>query len=65
MTSSSGPENSAPAGRIASFEAWWCDIGSGIIPLPGDDMKSHAKRVAWLAWISGALVDLERRNGAQ
>lgn len=32
------------------FGVWWYDIGSGIIPLPGDDAETHAHKVARLAW---------------
>lgn len=31
---------------MKTFDQWWDEIGSGIIPRANDDMESHAKRVA-------------------
>ena len=35
-----------------SFADWWEAEGSGIAPEDGDDMESHAYRVARAAWMS-------------
>ena len=32
------------------FDYWWHETGSGIKPLEGDDMESHARRVSEVAW---------------
>lgn len=32
------------------FEEWWDAVGSGIIPLPGEDREEHARRVAFRAY---------------
>lgn len=37
----------------ADFNIWWEKEGSGITPRAGDDMESHAKRVAEIAWSNG------------
>jgi len=34
---------------ISNFEEWWFEIGSGIYPKNGEDMETHAKRVAMAA----------------
>lgn len=44
----------------AAFNRWWKDEGSGMIPKPDDDMESHAKRIAWIAWMNGAFKAEER-----
>lgn len=33
-----------------TFGDWWAKTGSGIIPLEGDDMETHTKKVALFAW---------------
>jgi hypothetical protein len=33
-----------------TFDVWWYNIGSGVIPEPGDDHETHVHRVARLAW---------------
>lgn len=32
------------------FLEWWNLIGSGIRPLPGEDMEEHSKFIAFMAW---------------
>lgn len=34
------------------FGQWWDEVGSGITPMSGDDMESHAHAVAHDAWIA-------------
>lgn len=36
-----------------SFLEWWNEVGSGIIPRPGEDREEHAKRVAEAAFNAG------------
>jgi hypothetical protein len=43
-----------------AFETWWYDIGSGVCPEEGDDMESHARRVAQMAWDAG-LIDAKNK----
>jgi len=50
-----------------NFEDWWRERGSWIIPLDGDDMETHSKKVALAAWIemkeravSIALLEADR-----
>ena len=33
------------------FEQWWHDTGSGITPENDEDQETHAKRVAFAAWL--------------
>lgn len=32
------------------FEQWWNAIGSGLSPLPDEDMEEFAYRVTWASW---------------
>ena len=36
------------------FDRWWHREGSAILPRKNDDMESHAKRIARIAWMNGA-----------
>jgi hypothetical protein len=36
------------------FERWWRNEASAITPRKSDDMESHAKRIAKIAWMNGA-----------
>ena len=53
-----GEDLPQPAGSSApacpGFDVWWHNEGSGIVPRQDDDMESHAKRVAEIAWQNGA-----------
>ena len=35
------------------FNEWWYNEGSALTPDKADDMESHAKRVASIAWANG------------
>ena len=41
-------------GRRMTFDDWWKNIGSGITPLPSNDIEEHAKRIAEFAWNDAA-----------
>ena len=43
------------------FETWWRNEGSGIGPHKNDDMESHAKRIARIAWMNGAYKEEENQ----
>lgn len=34
------------------FEQWWDVVGSGIAPLAGEDQETHARRVAYQAYLA-------------
>lgn len=34
------------------FDLWWYNVGSGIAPLPSEELEAFAKRVALHAWVS-------------
>jgi hypothetical protein len=36
------------------FEKWWDSDGSGMSPRPGEDAKTHVKRISAIAWSNGA-----------
>ena len=38
-----------------NFGDWWYDKGWGIRPRPDDDMYTHTRRIAELAWHECAL----------
>ena len=38
----------------SDFDAWWNAEGSGLLPRSFDDMESHTRRVAEIAWANGA-----------
>lgn len=42
--------------KDCDFEVWWHNVGSGIATTEKDDMKSHTKRVAALAWTESSAV---------
>jgi len=44
------PAAPLPRSNTNGFDAWWFYDGSAITTNPGDDMESHAKRVAEAAW---------------
>ena len=45
--------------QVKSFEEWWEAEGSGIAPADGDDMESHAYRVARAAWMSYPVSEID------
>lgn len=38
---------------LKGFARWWHETGSGVVPLDGDDLESHTRRIACMAWIAG------------
>ena len=39
------------------FNSWWNSVGSSMEPIKGHDIKKHAKRVAYVAWLDrGTLI---------
>lgn len=44
---------SRPEPACSSFDVWWHEKGSAIVPHADDDMEEHARRVAEIAWIAG------------
>ena len=51
-----------------TFDYWWHNIGSGMIPGKDEEQEQHAKRVAEAAWdaisaeLSERIEDLESRE---
>ena len=40
-----------------AYKAWWHNEGSGIIPLPNEDMEEFAHRITQNAWSNGAFKE--------
>ena len=40
-----------------AYKAWWHNEGSGIIPLPNEDMEEFAHRITQIAWSNGAFKE--------
>lgn len=45
-----------------TFNEWWRDIGSGIIPGDADDTEEHSKMVACAAWAAATALIAEDNN---
>ena len=43
-----------------AYKAWWHNEGSGIIPLPNEDMEEFAHRITQIAWSNGAFKEREK-----
>ena len=43
-----------------AYKAWWHNEGSGIIPLPNEDMEDFAHRITQIAWSNGAFKEREK-----
>ena len=43
-----------------AYKAWWHNQGSGIIPLPNEDMEEFAHRMTQIAWSNGAFKEREQ-----
>ena len=43
-----------------AYKAWWHNEGSGIIPLPNEDMEEFAHRITQIAWSNGAFKEREQ-----
>ena len=46
-----------------TFDEWWETEGSGILPIPDEDMKEHAKRVSAAAWEAAHEQGLQDSDG--
>lgn len=44
------------------FETWWHREGSGLYPLPSEDLEEFAHRVTEIAWENGEYTERERAN---
>ena len=42
-----------------AYKAWWHNEGSGILPLPNEDMEEFAHRMTEIAWSNGAFKERE------
>ena len=40
-----------------AYKAWWHNEGSGIIPLPNEDMEEFAHRITQIAWSNGEFKE--------
>ena len=43
-----------------AYKEWWHNEGSGIIPLPNEDMEDFAHRITQIAWSNGAFKEREK-----
>jgi len=41
------------------YKTWWHNEGSGILPLPNEDMEEFAHRMTKIAWSNGAYKERE------
>jgi hypothetical protein len=41
------------------YKTWWHNEGSGILPLPNEDMEEFAHRMTKIAWSNGAFKERE------
>ena len=41
------------------YKAWWHNEGSGIFPLPNEDMEEFVHRMTQIAWSNGAFIERE------
>lgn len=41
------------------YKTWWHNEGSGIIPLPNEDMEEFAHRITEIAWSNSAFKERE------
>jgi hypothetical protein len=44
---------------MTDFATWWHTEGSGMRPLPNEDVEEFAKRVTEIAWSNGEYVEQE------
>jgi hypothetical protein len=42
-----------------AYKTWWHNEGSGILPLPNEDMEEFAHRMTEIAWSNGAFKEHE------
>ena len=40
-----------------AYKTWWHNEGSGIIPLPNEDMEEFAHRITEIAWSNSAFKE--------
>ena len=48
-----------PLPRNEEYKTWWHNEGSGILPLPNEDMEEFAHRMTEIAWSNGAYKERE------
>jgi len=53
------PRNEENMKQDESYKTWWHNEGSGIIPLPNEDMEEFAHRMTEIAWSNGAFKERE------
>ena len=41
------------------YKSWWHNEGSGILPLPNEDMEEFSHRMTKIAWSNGAYKERE------
>jgi hypothetical protein len=41
------------------YATWWWEEGSGILPLPTEDMEEFAHRITQIAWSNAAYKERE------
>jgi hypothetical protein len=42
-----------------AYKTWWHNEGSGILPLPNEDMEEFAHRMTQIAWSNGVFIERE------
>jgi hypothetical protein len=42
-----------------AYATWWWEEGSGILPLPTEDMEEFAHRITQIAWSNAAYKERE------
>ena len=40
-----------------AYKVWWHNEGSGITPLPNEDMEEFVHRITQIAWSNGAFKE--------
>ncbi len=48
------PQNDNQATPASPFDVWWHNEGSGMLPLPGEDLETHVRRICEIAWRNGS-----------
>ena len=43
-----------------AYATWWWEEGSGILPLPTEDMEEFAHRITQISWSNAAFIEKER-----
>ena len=40
-----------------AYATWWWEEGSGILPLPTEDMEEFAHRITQISWSNAAFIE--------